>query len=177
MLLTRYSQEKQALELVHLSQMHGAFSGGQDLLWRVRVVVEGHCDPRFCVCAGRGGCIDRSNGDSCRRFWLGAYFVTTEEAVLVLVGPHFRHSGVRLRVIVVGIPEEESYSAFLFRYFNLHFDILRRVSLGAPGKSLQPWANYHPAVLSNEFEAVHGLADEVLGRIARVRDAVHAEEV
>src|SRR5208283_6055674 len=63
------------------------------------------------------------------------------------------------------------------RYFNLNFNILRRVSLGAPGKGLQPGANYYAAVFRYELEAVHRLADEMFGRVAGMRDPVHAEEV
>src|SRR5713226_9417032 len=121
---------------------------------------------------GRGGGGDRRG---CDRFGLDAYFIATE--VTAFGSAHFRHGGVGLRIIVIGIPEKKADATFLFRYFDLNFNILGRISPGAPGEGLQPGANYNAAVFGDEHEAVHGLADEMLGRVAGAGDAVHAEEV
>ncbi len=44
-------------------------------------------------------------------------------------------------------------------------------------EGLQPGADDHATAFGDEFEAVHGLADEVGGLVAGVGDVVHAEEV
>src|SRR5580658_103551 len=135
--------------------------------------------------SGRYGCVHvagdgrgvRCNRRGCHRFGLGAHFVAAEVAAFVFGGTHFRHGGVGLRVVVIGVPEEKADAAFLFRDLGLNLNVLGRVRLGAPGKGLQPGTNHHAAVFGDELEAVHGLADEMLGRVAGARDAVHAEEV
>src|ERR1700732_689321 len=143
-----------------------------DFLGAVAAVTGRRGEIRLYTGAGRGGGADRRGG--CW-FGLDAYFVTPE--VAAFGGAHLRHGGVGLRVVVIGVPEKKADAAFLLRYLNLNFNILGRVSLGAPGKGLQPGANHHAAVLGDEDEAVHGLTNEMLGRITGVRDAVHAEEV
>src|SRR5271170_7606789 len=115
---------------------------------------------------GRGhwrDCCGNRRRRRCRRFGLDTYFVPSE--VAAFGSSHFWHGRIGLRVIVVGVPEEKSYAAFLFRCFDLNFYILRRVSLGTPGEGLQPGTNYYATILGDEFEAVHGLADEMLGRV------------
>src|SRR5437899_7065277 len=143
-----------------------------DFLSAVAAVAGRRGKPRLYTGVGRGG-------RGCRRGWgwfgLGTYFVSSE--VAAFGGSHLRHGSVGLRVVVIGVPEEKADAAFLFRNLNLNFNIFRRVSLGAPGKRLQPGANHDATVLGDEHEAVHGLTDEMLGRVAGVRDAVHANEM
>src|SRR5208283_89670 len=151
-----------------------------DFLRGVGAVAGRRGKPRLYVCVGRGYGNGRGYG-GCRCcggwFLLGAYFVSAEITVFVLGGSHFWHGGIGFRVVVIGVPEKKAYAAFLFRYLYLYFNILGRVSLGAPGEGLQPGADHHIAVFRDELEAVHGLADEMLGRVAGAGDAVHAEEV
>ena len=97
-------------------------------------------------------------------------------------GLHFGHGFVGLAVVVGGVPEQESDAAFCFGGFYLNLDVFRRVSLGAPVEGLEPGADYYAGGevsvgVGDEFEAVHGLADEVGGLVAGVGDVVHAEEV
>src|SRR5229473_5516077 len=156
-----------------------ASTGGKsvppDFLGAVSAVAGRRGKPRLYTGVGHG-C---GRGGGYRRGWggfgLDAYFIATE--VTAFGSAHFRHGGVGLRIIVIGIPEKKADAAFLFRYFDLNFNILGRISPGAPGKGLQPGANYNAAVFGDEHEAVHGLADEMLGRVAGAGDAVHAEEV
>src|ERR1700724_2503514 len=99
-----------------------------DFLGAVAAVAGRRGKPRLNTGVGRGGGADRRGG--CW-FGLDAYFVTTE--VAAFGGAHLRNGGVGLRVVVIGVPEKKADAAFLFRYFNLNFNIFRRVSLGAPG--------------------------------------------
>src|SRR5215831_10178688 len=117
--------------------------------------------------AGGGGC---RRGRCLRE---RGQFVAAE--VLVFRSAHFGHGHEGLRVVVVGVPEQEADAALLFRHMHLRLDVFRRVGLGAPGKGLQPWAENDAAALGDQLEAIHRFADEVFGRVAWVRDAVHAE--
>src|ERR1700677_1036470 len=121
---------------------------------------------------GRRSSANRSPND---RFNLRPHFIAAEVAPLGRA--HFRHGGIRFRVVVVSIPEQETVPTLLFRCLDLDFNILRRVSLGAPRKSLQPGTNDHPTTFGDQREPFHGLANKMLRRVARVRNAVHAKEV
>src|SRR5215831_1196330 len=65
----------------------------------------------------------------------GRQFIAAE--VLVFRSAHFGHGYEGLRVIVVGVPEQEADAAFLLGDVYLRLDVFRRVGLGAPGKGLQ----------------------------------------
>ena len=136
--------------------------------------------PRLCGWVGGGywrGSYGGGGGFGFLAYFFLAYFVSAEVAAFIVCGLHFGHGGVGLGVIVVGVPEKKADSAFLFGHFDLDFNILGRVSPGAPGEGLQPGTNYDAAIFGDEFETVHGLADEMLGCVAGVGDAIHAKEV
>src|SRR5580700_9091381 len=82
-----------------------------------------------------------------RRLSLYAHFIAAE--ILTFRGAHLGHGHVWFRVIVIGVPEQKSHTALLLGGLNLHLNILRRVSLRPPRKSLQPRTNHHSAVFRN----------------------------
>src|SRR5215469_8807815 len=98
-----------------------------------------------------------------------AYLISPE--VLPLRGLHLRHSCIRLAVVVIGVPEEESDSALVLSRQDLDFDVFRRVGLGAPGEGLEPWTDHDAAAGDYLLESLHRLPDEVLGGIPRFRVA------
>src|SRR4029077_13172040 len=69
--------------------------------------------------------------------------------ILALSRDHFGHGGVRLAVIICGIPEQESDPALVLRGDHLDLDIFRRVSLGSPAEGLQPGPDDHAAALGD----------------------------
>ena len=84
-------------------------------LWRVVVVTEWCRKPRFYVWCGRScGCVDGGRGRGSSRFDFGAHFVAAEVTLLISVGPHLRHRGIGLRVIVIRVPEKNPIPPFCF---------------------------------------------------------------
>ena len=76
-------------------------------------------------------------------------FVAAEVFVfcLCVLRLHFGHGGEGLRVVVGGVPEQESDATFGLGGFDLHLDVFGRVGLGAPVEGLQPRADDDAAPL------------------------------
>src|SRR5579864_1618632 len=72
--------------------------------------------------------------------------------ILAFGGAHLRHGGVRLAVVVVGVPEKKSDATFVLCGQDLDFNVFGRIGFGAPREGLQPGPQNHAAVLGDQLE-------------------------
>ena len=67
-----------------------------------------------------------------------------------VVRRYLAHGGVGLAVVVLSIPEQETYPALVFGDFDLGQDVLRGVGVRAPAEGLQPGAQNYATVFGDQ---------------------------